>query len=176
MLAAGSLAAGNSAARVDPAARHEQLPRGISLRVPAGWHVLRGWLSDVIDPVPVLAVGSFDVRLSRRTCECGMPNVVGFPRGGAFLFMWEYPKYPVRALARVPQRPAQFSIPSGAPQRGVCRGPSDTFSFRDSGRVFQVEIYLGAAAGLTVRTQLRGLMDSLRFAPAGIGGAKHAGR
>jgi hypothetical protein len=95
-----------------------------------------------------------------------MPNVVHFSRGGAFLFMWEYPNYPRWALARVPRRPARFRLAAGAGQRQICGGPNDGFSFRDRGRVFQVEIYLGAGAGPKVRAQLRGLMDSLRFAAA----------
>src|SRR2546421_9615428 len=86
------------------------LPGKVSISVPAGWHVLHGWLSDVIDPAPRLAVGSFRVRLSRHTCECGMPNVRDFPRNGGFLFMWEYLRYPRRDLRRVPRRPAHFRI------------------------------------------------------------------
>jgi hypothetical protein len=163
VLLIAAVATGGSAAGVEQAPAPAHVPRGISLRVPAGWHVIRGWLSDVTGPAPVLAVGSFDVRLSRRTCECGMPNVVDFPRGGAFLFIWEYVNYPRRALARIPRRPAHFRIPSGVGQRHTCQGPSDGFSFRDGTRVFQVEIYLGVAAGLPVRAQLRDLMDSLRF-------------
>jgi hypothetical protein len=58
--------------------------------LPAGWHVLRAWLSDVVDPAPRLAVASFPGGLSRHTCSCGFPNVVAFPRDGAFIFVWEY--------------------------------------------------------------------------------------
>lgn len=80
------------------------VPAHLSIRVPADWHVLRGWLSDVVDPAPRLAVASFPARLSRHTCECGFPNVLNFPRDGAFTFVWEYPAPSARGLARTPDQ------------------------------------------------------------------------
>jgi hypothetical protein len=95
----------------DRAAKDVNVPGRLSVRVPMGWHVLRGWLSDVIDPAPRLAVASFPARLSRHTCECGFPNVVNFPRDGAFVFVWEYlGNHSRQALARVPRRPARFRL------------------------------------------------------------------
>lgn len=155
-----------SAASVDPGGTRTNLPAGISFRLPAGWHVLHGWLSDVVDPSPRLAVASFDATLSRHTCECGMPNVRAFPRTGAFLFVWEYLHFPRRALGDYPRRPARFRITSETPQRYTCVGPSDTFTFRDGRRVFQVEIYLGADAGAANRQRLLSILDSLHVTPA----------
>lgn len=77
------------AAGGDRGAIRVSVPGRLSIRVPAGWHVLRGWLSDVIDPAPRVAAASFPARLSRHTCECGLPNVVDFPRDGAFVFVGE---------------------------------------------------------------------------------------
>ena len=104
MLAIAALAAAGAAGG-DRTSRHESVPARLSVSVPAGWHVLRGWLSDVTDPAPRLAVGSFPARLSRHTCECGFPNVVDFPRDGAFIFVWEYLHPAHRGLARVPKPP-----------------------------------------------------------------------
>jgi hypothetical protein len=148
----------------DPAARRAAVRGGLSIRLAPGWQLRRAWLSDVIEPIPRLAVASFPVRLSRRTCECGMPNVRGFPRDGAFLFMWEYPHPSRRMLAQFPHRPARFQIGSGRPQRSACAGPSDEISFQDAGRAFQAEIYLGPAAGAGIRARLLATMDSLRVA------------
>jgi hypothetical protein len=75
--------AGAGVAGGDHAANRVSVAGRLSVRVPAGWHVLRGWLSDVMDPAPRLAMASFPARLSRHTCECGSPNVVNFPRDGA---------------------------------------------------------------------------------------------
>jgi hypothetical protein len=91
-----------------------------------------------------------------------MPNVRNFPRAGAFLFVWEYLHLPRRALARFPRRPARFHLTSESPQRFACGGPSDVITFQDAGRVFQAEIYLGAAAGPQLRARLLAVMDSLR--------------
>jgi hypothetical protein len=134
----------------------------LSVRVPPGWHVLHGWLSDVVDPAPRLAIASFPVRLSRRTCECGFPNVVDFPGDGAFVFGWEYLSYPRRQLARVPRRPVRFSLEAGRGVHLTCDGPTDEFSFRAAGRVFQVEVYLGPRAGPALRAQTSAALDSLR--------------
>jgi hypothetical protein len=150
----------------DRAARWVNAPGRLSVRVPAGWQVLRGWLSDVVDPAPLLAVASFPARLSRHTCQCGFPNIVNFPRDGAFVFVWEYlGRYSRQALARVPKRPHSFRLVTdrGVPQ--TCAGSSDTFGFKDRGRVFQVEVYLGPAARPAIRTRMAALFASLNVSP-----------
>jgi hypothetical protein len=103
LAAAGAAGGDRTATRVN-------VPGRLSVRVPAGWHVLRGWLSGVTDPAPRLAVASFPARLSRHTCECGFPNVVNFPRNGAFVFVWEYLRPSRQGLARAASRPARFDL------------------------------------------------------------------
>ena len=120
---------------------------------------------DVVDPSPRLAVASFRARLSRNTCECGFPNVVDFPRNGAFEFVWEYMHPSGRGLADVPTRPGRFRISPGRDARLTCDGSTDTFSFKDAGRVFQVEVYLGPAITPALRGQLAELLDSWIVAP-----------
>lgn len=127
--------------------------------------MLRGWLSDVTDPAPRLAVGSFPARLSRPTCECGFPNVVDFPRDGAFIFVWEYLHPPRWDLGRVPNRPVRFDLAAGAGLRQTCAGSSDTFGFKDAGRVFQAAAYLGPQVGPGLREQVAATLDSLRTTP-----------
>lgn len=144
-----------------PSPSRTRPPGGLSVRVPAGWHVLRGWLSDVIDPAPQLAMASFPARLSHRTCACGFPNVTDFPRGGAFVFVWEYLHYPRRALARVPRRPVRFSVAGSRAVRLTCDGASTEFAFKAAGHVFQVEVYLGPGVTPKVRAQTVAALDSL---------------
>lgn len=146
----------------DRAAVRVSLPGRLSVAVPVGWHLLRGWLSDVVDPAPRLAIASFPVRLSRHTCECGFPNVVHFPRDGAFVFVWEYLNPSRRGLARTPSRPVRFLLAAGRGVRLTCDGPTGTFAFKDAGRVFQVEVYLGPAVGPALRRRAAALLDSLR--------------
>jgi hypothetical protein len=153
------------AAGGDRTAKRVTVPGRLSVRVPPGWHMLRGWLSDVIDPAPGLAVASFPARLSRHTCECGFPNVVDFPRDGAFVFVWEYLHPSRRGLARLPSRPVRFHIAPGGRVRQTCDGSSDTFGFKHTGRVFQVEVYLGPGVGPALRGRVAAMLDSLRVAP-----------
>jgi hypothetical protein len=138
----------------------------LSVNVPVGWHVLRGWLSDVTDPAPRLAVASFPARLSRHSCACGFPNVVNFPRDGAFVFVWEYLHPSRRGLARTRSLPVHFHLGADRAVRQTCLGVSDTFGFRDAGRVFQVEIYLGPTAGSALRGRVAAMLESFRVASA----------
>lgn len=176
-LAAASAAGGDRSARraravaaaatsINRSARRVSLAAGLSVRVPAGWHLLRGWLSDVIDPAPRLALASFPAKLSRHTCACGFPNVIHFPRDGAFMFAWEY-LHPQRGqLVRTPSRPARVSLTVSRAVRLTCDGPNDEAYFKEAGRVFQVEIYIGPTAGRALRAQVAAMLDSLRVAPA----------
>ena len=141
------------------------VPGRLSVRVPAGWQVLHGWLSSVVDPAPRLAFASFPAKLSRRSCECGFPNVVGFPRDGAFLFVWEYLDPSRRMLARAPSRPTRFLVAAGRGVRRTCDGPTDGFGFKDGGRVFQVEVYLGPGVTPGLRARTAEMLDSLRVPP-----------
>ena len=150
----------------DRTARGMSISGGVSARVPVRWHVLRGWLSDVVDPAPRLAVASFPARLSRRTCACGFPNVVNFPRDGAFVFVWEYLHPTRKELVGIPTRPTRFHLAADARVRKTCAGSSDTYTFKDASRVFQVEVYLGPDAGPSLRGQAATMLASLRAAPA----------
>jgi hypothetical protein len=158
---------GGSAGGGDRGGRGVLVPGRLSIRVPAGWQVLHGWLSDVTDPAPRLAVASFPARLSRRTCACGFPNVIQFPRDGAFVFVWEYLHPTRRMLAAVPRRPPHFRLIAATPQRFTCQGSSDSFNFKDRDRYFQVEVYLGGAVSSTTRTRVLAILDSLRPRPHG---------
>jgi hypothetical protein len=159
--------AGLTPARASAPARRASglIARGdLTARVPNGWHALRGWLSGVVEPVPALAVASFPATLSRHTCACGFPNVVHFPRDGAFVFVWEYPPGEVSPL---PRRSARFHLARGRPVRWTCSGSSDEFVFGVAGgEALQVEVYLGPAASSTLRTQIEGFLESLRVNPS----------
>lgn len=167
LLAAVSVGASAPPAGTDVAPRPVPAARpGISVRVPRGWHLIHRSLTDVRDPAQRLAVASFEVRLASHACECGEPNVRAFPRAGAFLFMWEYAApYPSARLKQIPRRPQEFRVTQESRHWFECAGPNWSTSFRDVGRVFQVEVYLGRAAGPRVRAKMDALLNSLRVAP-----------
>jgi hypothetical protein len=96
------------------------------------------------------------VRLSQRR---------GLPPQRGFVFIWEYLHYPRHSLARVPHRPARFSLAAGKGVRLTCDGPNSDFDFKDGDRVFQVEVYLGPDAGPALRSRVAALLDSVRVAP-----------
>jgi hypothetical protein len=98
LMAVSMMVAATYPGRSDPGAARATVSGGVSVVVPAGWHVVRGWLSYVVDPAPRLAVASFPVRSSRHTCECGAPNVEHFPRSGVFVFMWERLRVPLATM------------------------------------------------------------------------------
>jgi len=156
-----ALALAVTAALTAPAGAGDQrasLPEGVSVVVPQGWHVVPR-ISDVTDPTP-RAFATFHVQLARQSCECGMPNVVGFPRTGALLVVWEYRRIARRDLRYFPSHEAHFSI--GRSVIAHACAPSDSRTFREGGRGFQVEIYLGPDAPASVRAQMAAILDSWR--------------
>jgi hypothetical protein len=90
-----------------------------------------------------------------------MPNVVGFPRTGALLVVWKYRRIARRDLRYFPAHAARFRIGRSAIAH-VC-APSDGRSFREGGRGFQVEIYLGRGAPASARAQIATILDSWSF-------------
>jgi hypothetical protein len=47
--------------------------------------------------------------------------------------------------------------------RQTCVQTSDTFDFKEAGRVFQVEVYLGPKAGPALLARTAAALDSLRI-------------
>ena len=133
----------------------------LSVVLPHGWHVVRGRVSEVVDPVP-RALATFHVRFARHACECGMPNLANLPRDGAFVFTWEYTRISRRDLQYFPEHAARFAIGPGAPRVSSCQ-MSESRNFREAGRGFQVQIYLGPDAPASVRHQLAAILDSWRL-------------
>ena len=161
----GSSSAGGLAAPsggVPSGGRLTSAGAGLSVRLAPGWHLIHRRLTDVLDPAGRLALASFPVRLARHPCECGWPNVSHFPRAGGFVFVWEYLSRSRSGQSRMPRRPPRFVILQENPHWFECAGPSWGMAFVDSGRVFQVEVYLGPAAGADVRAAVDRMLDSLK--------------
>ncbi len=166
LIASGSASSGNAARRLAVSAR---APSAVALRVrvPRGWHLIHRRLTEVVDPAQALAVASFPVRLG-HPCECGEPNVLNLPRGGAFLFVWEYG--PAGAhLKKIPPRPAHFRITQVSAEHYACAGPSWLTGFREAGRAFQVEVHFGTHTGRRTIARMEALLDSIKVVPLARG-------
>jgi hypothetical protein len=168
VLAATAVLLSAASAATAPAARtgRVSVPGGITLTMPAGTHLVRIWAGSIADPVVRFAAATFAVRFASHPCECGTPNIAHFPRTGAFLFMWEYLSPALNNLKKDPRRPRRFRIGDGAIGTGPCSVPSEVFVFRDAGRAFQAEVYVGPDASPQTRAKLGALLDSLRATPA----------
>ena len=152
------------AATTAPAGAGDQrvaLGGGESVVLPAAWHLTRGHGTPLIDPIPRLTAATFPVRFSRQHCVCATPRVADFPRDGAFLFVMEYSALGRRDLRNFPVHTTHTRIGRSAIRPGDC-GPSDTRLFREAGRGFQVQIYLGSDAPASARTQIAAILDSWR--------------
>lgn len=136
---------------------------GVSVVLPASWHLTHAIGTPLLDPVPRLSAATFPVRFSRHYCVCDTPRVADFPRDGAYLFVMEYEALGHADLKHFPAHTTRFRIGASAIKPGDC-GPSDGRTFREGGRGFQVQIYLGPAAPASARAQIAAILDSWRVA------------
>ncbi len=134
---------------------------GVSVVLPAGWRLTHGHGTPLIDPVPRLTAATFAVRFSKQYCVCDTPHVANLPRGGAFLFVMEYPALGHADLKGFPLHTTHERVGRSAVKPGDC-GPSDTKFFREGGRGYQVQIYLGPRAPASARAQIAAILDSWR--------------
>jgi hypothetical protein len=129
-------------------------------------------------------------RPNYRTCGvwCREIGIRDFPKAGALVFVWEFPSPRNRAALgrgygprpvrfRVAQKNPHFATALAHELRGLrleaghacVEGPGSLPSwwsdFREASRVFQIEVYLGPAAGPAVRARTNALLDSLKIAP-----------
>lgn len=169
-VAAGERSPAGSGSAIGVGGTNPGMPEraGVIVRVPPGWHRVRGPRTHVIDPVLALAVASFPAR-STSTCGCGAPELREFPGNGAFVLIWEWPHPDTAALAQTRPRPDAFRILGFRKHRYECGYPSWVGDFRQAGRVFQVEVYLGPATGLKARNRVEALLDRSRLRRTYVG-------
>jgi hypothetical protein len=130
-------------------------------------------------------------RPNDQTCGqwCEETRIVNYPKAGAIVFMWELP--PPRHQADLGRgfvaRPTGFRVAQDDPHfagvlarelrrlhrpagpacvEGPGSHPSWWSDFLDRGRAFQLEVYLGPAAGPAIRERVDAMLDSLNIAAA----------
>jgi hypothetical protein len=141
--------------------------RGVSVRIPRGWHATGTRLTPVTWPVQFLAVASYPLPADDRGADGCEPKaaVDRLPADGAFLFGWEYagaPDGPIRK-ADFPLRPHRFQLVHLG--RYECLDHSYLIRFRASGRYFQLHVLLGRHASTQTRKLTLRVLDSLAVRP-----------
>lgn len=133
---------------------------GVSVALPAGWHLTHGKGTPLTEPFPRLSAATFAVRFSATHCVCDTPRVANFPRDGAYLLVFEW-RLPRARHQTIAAHTRHFHIARSAIRSGDC-GPSDMRLFREAGRGYQVQIYLGPEAPASARAQIAAILDSWR--------------
>jgi hypothetical protein len=166
VLAAAALAGcGGTPART-PVSVRQPVAAGLSVVVPAGWHLATPPLTSVSAPVDRLLLTSYP---TRRGGNCSPERAErDLPRGGALIYLSEYRPQRGDVWAGLhkgdfPEKPAHFTLRRSKPRNYECwRVPSSSISFRAAGRPFQVHVALGAQATTMRRAQVLAALDSLR--------------
>jgi len=139
---------------------------GISIRRAAAWHVVTAPLTRVLWPVQRLVMTSFRLRQARPDPNCTPATAIReLPPTGAFLFMFEYTRIRGQPAAHFPTRPAHFRLEPKSYRPYECMGPSYAIEFRDAGRAFQVQLFIGTRASQRTRATLVSILDSLIVKP-----------
>ena len=131
---------------------------GLSVRYPPGWHATARRLTAVISPPLRFAIASYPLRQKGPGSTCQPATALAeMPPSGAFIYAMEYTG--TRLNRRdFPPRPNRFRLTRFANYE--CMGSSYAILFRESGRFFQIHVYLGPRAGPTVRATVLRILDS----------------
>jgi len=141
----------------------------VGVKLPAGWHEIRGPVNDVIEPVQVLAASSVPLRLPQRSAHgCSAAGLLRrLPDGAAAVQVVESTKGSGDAshpnLHSYPPRSRPFRLEHRSFANYECSGPSYNIAFRDHGRAFQAFVWLDPKhIDPSVRRQTIALLNSLR--------------
>jgi hypothetical protein len=131
--------------------------RGLSVRLPHGWHATAASLTPV--GYPQFAVASYPLPRGDRGADGREPKAAldRLPATGAFIFTWEYSS--TQRDRDFPRRPRHFRLRHFA--RYECLGPSYLLRFRAAGRYFQSHVVLGKRTNRSTRKLVLRVLDSL---------------
>jgi hypothetical protein len=135
---------------------------GLAWSLPAGWRAVGPRLTGLGEPVQQLAAATFDVRQLHPDRDCRPETArAQLPAHGALVLLLENRESAASpsALAKLPPRPARFSLPPAVDYECLGRGRQVWWS--EQGRAFQAWVLLGPRAGSERRRQVEALLDSL---------------
>jgi hypothetical protein len=141
---------------------------GVSIVVPAGWHLTLRRVNGVLDPVTVFTVSTFPLRASAASSGiCSRALQRAWRADGAYVQLAEERDGASRRrmLRRVAQRPKHFRLDAKG-GGGLCTPPdSGEVVFQAKGRAFYVFYGFGRDASRATRTAAARMLDQMRVAP-----------
>jgi hypothetical protein len=152
-----AVAAATTLAISTGAGRHDWHARGLSVRLPTGWHATAAALTPV--GYPQFAIASYPLPHDDRGANGCEPKAAleRLPATGVFIFAWEFSG--TQRDRDFPRRPRHFRLRHFA--RYECLGPSYLLRFRAAGRYFQAHVVLGRQATRSTRKLALLTLDSL---------------
>lgn len=130
----------------------------LSVHYPPGWHATARRLTAVISPPLRFAIASYPLGQKGPGSTCQPARALAeMPPGGAFIYAMEYTGTGLNRRD-FPPRPNRFRLTRLANYE--CMGPSYAILFRESGRFFQIHVYLGPRAEPIVRATVLQILDS----------------
>ena len=140
-----------------PGGPHVWRARGVSVRLPPGWHATAVALTPV--GYPQFAIASYPLPRGDRGADGCEPKAAldRLPATGVFIFAWEFSRS--GPTLSFPRQPRHFRLSRFA--RYECLGPSYRLRFRAAGRYFQVHVVLGKRANRRTRRLALRTLDSL---------------
>jgi hypothetical protein len=129
---------------------------GLTINYPSGWHVTKGNVTTITEPVPRLVI---------YTGAPPRPVMVAGPRAGQVVaILMEQTPVSASELLRFPRRPARFQVKHLGAIESFAGDHWAELTFRDTGRAFYIFVGVGAKALAQLPKALDAL-DSLRVAP-----------
>ena len=162
-------------AQADPApappepVRYESDQHGFSVVIPPGWHRAEEPLSDLTDPVEILAIGTFPPNTIGG--DCGPVGLGNFDVDDVLISILERGQDPASEWTDFPLRPDRFAFEPGMTSESAeCFSERQGiplrdhwFRFTDAGRHFHVLVAIGADAPAGRAREAYAILDSLRF-------------
>ena len=117
------------------------------MRLPAGWHAIRGPITGILYPKQVLAAATYPVAFPHRPGACYPKAALRqMPPDGVLLQIVEYARTDSAGkrirVPRLPPRPHRFSFADATYAMFECAGPSYKFDYSQGRHALQAQVWM----------------------------------